>query len=307
MKSVKNEFPNPVLASGRDDYITSCQFSTSFDSSSIAVTAEQIVIPICYSLKCKGLEKLIDEDKALVVVNVKSSSSSYSRIFSFAKDETAIELHIPKFSVVKRIELSGSIIAKMAMSEFKCEGELNELYFSSLTFEIRKGDILAKEDARVIYVDDTELEKPIVSIFNIKKISNQEDDVIPDFLGEKIEINLREDLYNLYYHFRDFNNGSLSLYITSVIVYPVLVEAVSKICEFYQFNTDDGSDDKRWFRAIESKAEKYGIDCAKYQDSYATLANKLLGDISLKSLQSFKDSLDTEQNSGETLTTGGVD
>ena len=53
MKSVKTEFPNPVLASGRDDYIDSCQFGTTFEETEISVTADDIVIPINYNLVCK--------------------------------------------------------------------------------------------------------------------------------------------------------------------------------------------------------------------------------------------------------------
>jgi hypothetical protein len=307
MKSQKNEFPNPVLAAGRDDYIAACQFGTVFDPEKIVVTSDDIIIPISYSLVCNGLQQLIDDNKALAVIGIKSSSSSYSRLFIFPKEETAMELHIPKFKVVKRIELTGSIIATAAMNDFKCEGEFNDLYFSSSTFEIRKGDVLAKEDTRIIYVDDTELEKPIASIFNINRTPSQEDDVMPDFSGDKIEINLKEELYNLYFNFKDFNNGSLRRYITSVIVYPVLVEAISKICEFYREDLDDGSDDKRWFRAIEGKAQKLGISFNTYQDSTTLLANKLLGDIALDALKSFKDTLDSEINNGETQMLGGVD
>ena len=31
MKAIKEEFPNPVLATGRDDYIDACRFNTSFE------------------------------------------------------------------------------------------------------------------------------------------------------------------------------------------------------------------------------------------------------------------------------------
>lgn len=100
MKSQKNEFPNPVLAAGRDDYIAACQFGTVFDPEKIVVTSDDIIIPISYSLVCNGLQQLIDDNKALAVIGIKSSSSSYSRLFIFPKEETAMELHIPKFKVV---------------------------------------------------------------------------------------------------------------------------------------------------------------------------------------------------------------
>ncbi len=307
MKSVMNEFPNPVLSVGRDDYIESCIFGTVFEEDNITVTTDDIVIPIKYLLVCDGLQQFIEHGKAIPVIKVKSSASSYSRLFPFSPNETDMELHIPKFSVVKRIEISGSIVASEAINNFKCEGEFNELYFGSSTFEIRKGDILAREDSRIIYIDDTELEKPISSIFNVNKVPNQEEDIIPEFSDEKIDINLREELFNIYYKFKDFNNGALRRYVTGIVVYPVLVEAVTRICDFYQYNLDDGSDDKRWFRAIEHKAEKIGIPLVNYMDSPATLADRLLGNISFDALRSLKDTLESEMNSGEVQIIGGVD
>ena len=306
MKSVKNEFPNPVLAAERDDYIDSCSFSTVFKASDIEVTAEEIIIPISYSLVCNGLQSLIDAEQAVVVVSVKSSAASYSRLFRFPKDATSMNISIPKFGVVKRIEIGGSIIACTPIPGFKCDGEFNELYFGNSTFEIRKGDILAREDSRVIYIDDTELEKPLASIFNINNGHDQDDHILPDFGGDKIEVNLCEPLYKLYTDFIEFNNGALRRYVTGIIVYPVLVEALARICESYQLGNGEDSD-KRWFRAIELKAERRGISLMQYSDSYTTLANQLLGDISLDALRRLKDILESELNSGESQVMGGRD
>ena len=44
MKEIKDEFPNPVLALGRDDYIEGCSFCTAFDENEIIVDSENIVI-----------------------------------------------------------------------------------------------------------------------------------------------------------------------------------------------------------------------------------------------------------------------
>lgn len=307
MKAIKNEFPNPVLAIGRDDYVESCRFYTSFNESDITVTTDNIEIPVFYTLNCDGLQKLIDDGKAVVVVNIKSSAASFSRLYKFQSKENAIVIKVPKFSVVKRIDIAGAIIAGESISQFRCPGEFNELYFRNSTFEIRKGDILAREDSRIIYIDDTELEKPISSIFTVNKVPSQAEDVIPDFSGDKIEINLTEPLFNLYYHFRDFNNGSLRRYVSGIIVYPVLVEAIAKIFDYYQDRSGDDCSDKRWFRAIEHKSEQIGIHMDSYVDSYVTLANRLLGNISLEALQSFNDTLESEMNSGETNIIGGVD
>ena len=311
MKATKHEFPNPVLAYGRDDYIESCSFRTTFEENEIVVDTENIIIPVKYRLVCNGLQALVDAGDAVVIVKITSSAASYSKLFCFPVGACEMSVSVPKFSVVNKIDFEGAIIAAHNMNRFRCEGEFNDLYFESATFEIRKGDILASEDSRSIFVDDTELEKPIASIFNICRNDEQESDVVPNFYGEKIEIQLKSELYELYYNFKDFNNGALRRYAAGIIVYPVLVEAIGSIINHYQGEEDggDGTDfsEKRWFRAIEHKADTKGIDLSNPTDYASTIANEILGDIALDALRSFKYTLDSEVNSGETQMIGGVD
>ena len=310
MKSIKNEFPNPVLASGRDDYIESCCFYTTFDENEIAVDADNITFSICYTLKCSGLETMIKAGQAVAVVLIKSSAASYSKLFKFPSDSTELNISISKYDVVSKMDIYGSIIAADNIPKFRCEGEFNELYFGTSIFEIRKGDILATEDSRSIFVDDSELERPISSIFDISRNDDQESDIAPNFYGQKIEIFLKSELYDLYYKFKDFNNGALRRYAAGVIVYPVLVEAIMYITGYYQNEQQgDGTDlsERRWFRAIDHKANMKGVNLQTYQESPTSLANDLLGDIALDALKSFKDALDSEINSGETQMIGGAD
>ena len=154
MKSVKQEFPNPVLAVGNGDYIDTCLFYTTFEEAEVRVDSEYIIILVKYSLVCDGLQRLINEGKAIVVVSIKSSAASFSELYRFKHNETSMEIKVPKYSVVKRLEIVGSIIANDRIEKFACPGEFNDLFFQAATFEIRKGDILAIEDSRTIYVDD---------------------------------------------------------------------------------------------------------------------------------------------------------
>ena len=312
MKAIKNEFPNPVLAAGRDDYIESCYFYTAFEEDNITVGKENITIPMKYAMKCNGLQRLVANGDAAVVVAVKSSAASYSRLFCFPVDTMELAIDIPKFEVINRMEITGSVIATHNISDFNCPGEFNDLYFGASTFEIRKGDILATEDKRIIYIDDSELEKPIASIFDITERDDIKADIEPYFEDQKIIIYLKKDLYELYYKFKDFNNGALRRYAAGIIVYPVLVEAITYIVGHYQA-MEDGTDnvadysENRWFRAIEKKTSDLGIDLSHYEEAYTTLADRLLGEISLDALKSFKDTLDSEMDSGETQMIGGVD
>ena len=310
MKSVKNEFPNPVLAQGRDDYIDSCSFSTLLDYNAITVNDEFIVIPIKYCLNCIGIQKLLEDDQARVAIRVISSAASYSQLILFDKDSQEITLNIPKYDVVKSIELCGSIIANNAIHNFYCPEEFNEVYFANAYFDIRKGDILATEDPRILYIDDSELEKPISSIFDICCSEEIEDEITPVFDEEKIKIYLSPELNSLYKEFTDFNkSGSLRRYANSVIVLPVLVEAIRYIrdCETGANEVPESFKDKRWYRAIEKKVEKYNYSFADPKMPDTSIANKLLGEIASDAMKSFKDTFDAEANSGETEMIGGVD
>lgn len=121
---------------------------------------------------------------------------------------------------------------------------------------------------------------------------------------------MKKELFDLYYKFKDFNNGVLRRYAAGIIVYPVLVEAITIIIGYYQ-NVQNGDDEdlseKRWFRAIEHKSANLGINIQDYDESSTTLADKLLGGVALDALKSFKDTLDSEVNSGETEMIGGID
>lgn len=304
MKAVKEEFPNPVLAIERDDYNTNCTFYTQFKEDAITVDTEKISIPIQYELKCDGLNNLIKKGDAVCVVLIKSSVASYSQLFKFDAREKSMIISIPKYNVVNKIELTGTIIAAKDIKRFRCDGEFNEMYFGTSTFEIRKGDILATEETRFIYVDNSELEKPISSIFNISRDNEQSVDIVPYFDDDKIEIHLKEELFDLYYLFKDFNNGALRRYATGTIVYPVLVEAISHIKEIYQKEEDS---DKRWFRTIVHQAELKGVILRDTQEPDTTIADKLLGSIALDSLKRLKATLDSEINSGESQMIGGID
>ncbi|MCR5833052.1 MAG: hypothetical protein K6G55_00140 [Selenomonadaceae bacterium] len=160
-------------------------------------------------------------------------------------------------------------------------------------------------------MDDSELEKPISSIFSISEKNDIPTDIYPDFEGTKIIIYLKKELYEIYYHFKDVNNGALRRYLTGVIVYPVLVEAVDIVLSSKSEDDDNSSNnnynDLQWFRAIRLKINESANKFDNPYDEYATvLADYLLGGISLDSLKGFKNFIDNEVNSGEGQMTGGI-
>ena len=310
MKLVKREFPNPVLGTGRDDYIPSCKFSTSVIDEEIKVTDSTIDIPVTYTLRCNGITKLIQSGKAKVIVIVESVASCYQRIAPFSTDSNSMIIQVPKYDVVTSIVLTGHIIAAEPISQFTCEGELNPDYFTSATFEIRKGDILATEYKHTIYIDDSELEKPIQSICQIITDDQLDRPILPIFTAEKIEIHLNQEMAKIYKSISAAENGALARYTVATIVYPVIVEAVARIRNAYETDNDDEAD-YTWFRAIVKKAESIENGVNDWHDSSispADIANRIIGNVSgdsLMKLQAFIErSLD---NSPEDLSIGGID
>ena len=307
--SIYIDYPNPVLSSERDDYNEDCVFEVSFKEEDIVVDEDNILIPAVCDLKCKGLSDLIAQGKAAIVVLISSSASFYRRAFEFDAAEKEKVIKIPKFDVRRNMDFCGYILAKEDIKNFRCDGEFNELYFKSMSFDVKKADVLAQGQTRIIPIDDSELEKPISSIFSIRKNNISDAEIESNFeIDEKIVVFLNERLNQLYYDMKDFNNGALHRYLNGIISYPVLIEGISKICEYYRGNGTDYSE-KRWFKAIEHKLKGLGIDLEESYDncSYTELADKLLGGIAYDGLLSVKTTIDSEVNGGEYINTGGID
>ena len=308
------DYPNPVLSFDRDDYNENCEFDVSFKEEDITVDEKFINIPAVCDLKCDGLLRVIKEGSASVVVLISSPSGFYRRTFEFEKDSFTIIVQIPKFDVKKDIHFRGYVLAKTDIKGFRCEGEFNDLYFHSMPFDVKKGDVLAEGRTRVIPIDDSELEKPISSIFLIKR-NDQADaeaeiEAFFDDESEKIVVLLSERLNKLYYAIKEFNNGALHRYLNGIIIFPVLIEAISKMCDYYRGIGEDYSD-RRWFRTIDRKLSEAPISInlsESYDDhSYTELADRLLGNIAYDGLFSVKTTIDEEADNGESINLGGID
>lgn len=298
-------FPNPVLLPDGDDYLKGCSFSLEINEENIVVDDSDICIPVSYALESDTLRKLVKEGKAVVAVSSKSPSASFSQLNVFENDTSNEVLKIGKYSVLNRIDVQGIVIAT-APFRFEDSDDLNPDYFDGSMFEIRKGDILALDTVQYVYIDDSELEQPLTSIFTIRCGGQQEAKLVPGFSDEKIVISLSDEFFGLYSKFVAFNNGALARYASGLVVFPVLVEAIS-IMTGRSSQGADAYEDKRWFRAIEKKAAARGIDISKYQDSTATLADQLLGDISYDALRQFEETFEAEFNNGDMEILGGAD
>lgn len=286
MKNLNN-FPNPVLINNNMDYNDST-FDVILENSSI--DNDLLKLNFKYEIECNSLVEFIKEEKAKVIIKIQSVGTPYREIFEFG-DKKELLVSINKNNLAKKISIEGYIIASDNIKNFH-PAELNELFFKSQIFNIRKGDILALHPGYSLPLDSSELEGPVASIFQIIKNEELKEsvDVILDTDTEKINIHLNTMTYESYMKIR--SQKVLDKYLAAAIVLPALTEALFYIASDEQ-NPDKPSDyeNKRWYRQIKNKITEKNLSFDG--KSITSVASSLLGEIVSTALTDFEETLDS--------------
>lgn len=286
MKNLNN-FPNPVLINNNMDYNDST-FDVILENSFI--DNDLLKLNLKYEIECNSLAEFIKEEKAKVIIKIQSVGTPYREIFEFG-DKKELLVSINKNNLAKKISIEGYIIASDNIKNFH-PAELNELFFKSQIFNIRKGDILALHPGYSLPLDSSELEGPVASIFQIIKNEELKEsvDVILDTDTEKINIHLNTMTYESYMKIR--SQKVLDKYLAAAIVLPALTEALFYIASDEQ-NPDKPSDyeNKRWYRQIKNKITEKNLSFDG--KSITSVASSLLGEIVSTALTDFEETLDS--------------
>lgn len=284
MKNLNN-FPNPVLINNNMDYNDST-FDVILENFSI--DNDLLKLNLKYEIECSSLAEFIKEGKAKAIIKIQSVGTPYREIFEF-DNKRELLICINKNNLAKKMSIEGYIIASDNIKNFH-PAELNELFFKSQIFNIRKGDILALHPGYSLPLDSSELEGPVASIFQIIKNEELKEsiDVILDTDTEKINIHLNKRAYESYIKIR--SQKVLDKYLAAAIVLPALTEALYYIASDEQ-NPDkpSGYEDKRWYRQIKNKIEEKKLS---FEDkSITSVASSLLGEIVSTALIDFEEAL----------------
>ena len=286
MSSKKWEFPHPLLAAGRDDYSHG-----SFDiiEGSHRTAAEIFIFSFRYDLNCPGLEEYIKNGNADVVLNVSSSAAKFRKEFCFSADSHTVEVPIQKNDIVKNVEFTAYVVAH-GDDSFRLP-EHNAEYYNNATFSLRKGDILAISSTISVLLDDSQLQKPIASIFNICEYTGDEEISARVNFTEKIEVYLAPKTYRQYDLLKQ-RHPSLRRALSAIVTLPALVNAIELMTcgddESRQYERD------RWYLSIHTKLEKKGIDLNDENMTMTSteVANIIYEDIIFDALNSIKTILD---------------
>jgi len=243
MRSSKWESPYPLLSDERDDY-TSGSFQIHEEDHS--ESNKDFTFNFRYELDCCGLEEYIKQGKAEIILHVASAAARFRNKYKFSPEGKNIKFSVEKDKLIRRVELTAYIISTGENDFFLPEH--NKDYYGDTVFKVRKGDILAESVTVVIGLDDSELQKPLSSIFQLDEKEGVEF-LEPVFSGEKIVIFLTPELYRKY-DILKHEHINLRRTLSAIITLPVLVEAIEKML------TADESDqlkDLRWYRALEKR------------------------------------------------------
>ena len=286
MSSIKWEFPHPLLAAGRDDYSVG---SFNIVEGSHRSNTEDFIFSFSYVLDCPGLEKYIEDGNADVILNASSSSAKFRKEFCFVPGTHTIETPIKKNDIVKSVEFTAYVVAHG--DDSFCLPEHNKEYYNGATFSLRKGDILAFSSTISVLLDDSQLQKPIASIFEIREYSGERDlsaDAI--FSEDKIVVILSPESYRKYDLLKR-RHPSIRRSLSAIVTLPALVNAI----ELMRCEETSQYENLRWYVSISTKLEKKGIDLnGDDADNYTSteLANKIYEDIIFDALSAIQTVLD---------------
>lgn len=293
MRNTKQEFPHPLLSQTCSDY-TLGNFSLRINEQ--VTDSKEFRFWFSYTLDSKGLEDLVSNGKANVILRVISSAASYRDKADFDRTSRICTLSINKLRVAKQISAQAFIVAAESIENFSLP-EHNPMYFTNASFKLRKGDILAESTIYIVKLDDSEMEKPLSSIFQIIQNDDAKESYAANYSDNKIRIFISPRLYEVYHSLR--RKGEFRRFLSAVLVLPALIEALT----IMQSVEEEGINysNLRWYRAIENKLKKINVNVDDRDLPVVMIANQLLGDITWDALNSLKTTIDDINRSSETI------
>ena len=301
MRNRAIEYPHPVLNEFTNDYINS---SFGIDVLSHTDNGADIVIELECQLNCDGLVTTIAEGKAKPIVRLTCYRTSYRDTIDLNPSGSTI-IRIEKRKVTGNIDIQAMIVATQEIQDFILP-EFNPGYFGGISFQIRKGDVLANEPGINVKLN-TSLEKNMAGIVIVRgdtsiqsmNVSYAETTEMNPELSDYIVITLPDMDYKNYARLmskKHLKNG-VERFVQSSVILPAITEAVALLREEESTEDDDGQAPTSyrgtvWADSIYSALARYGItDLTNRTKSDYEIANLLLGNVTSDSISNLMQKL----------------
>lgn len=287
MRNKTTEYPRPVLNEYLRDFVDS-RFEIC--DPIIEETSSHLVLHLAYELVCPGLEKLITDGLAKVVVRITCNRTFYRDVMDLQPGETA-EVKIDKRKVIESLYIQGIIVSTQSFSNYRLE-EFNKRYFGNVPFNIRKGDVLANEPGLDIKLN-TILEKnaagivqigvdPTISSMKVTYGSLEETD---PKLTNYIVVWLPDKEYSLYSSLTNKRHLKFGIerFLHASLFLPAIVEAISLLKR--EEELDESEIEVHyvgtiWANSVLEALKKNGVEeLSTTTKTNVELANLILGDV----------------------------
>lgn len=285
MKKTNINFPHAVLSAANDDYIDS-NFNINLKNDP-SIQGEVAVIDISYELSCQGLQQLISNGDAKVILYLESVEAEYRRTFAFNNNSCEITITENKNMLSKSVQVRGYITAAKDISPFALP-EHNKDLFGGIPFAVKRGDILAiSEDFYNIPLENYDPLADRPSIFSIRRQTDRpKDEITVDFMShDKITIFLNNDLYEKYSNL--YEAPETRMFLASLFAAPVLVDVLSYIKHADQDMIDSISHLK-WYQVLSARLLELKLDLST-EDSMTKIANVIIPHIFKTNIEQFKE------------------
>lgn len=304
MRNKRMDFPHPVLNEYSNDFVDN-NFSMTVLSEDDSDNS--ISISVSCELTGKGLNSMLKEGLLAGFARVICSKTSYREIFPISL-VTDTEISVLKDNVAGSFEVQGFIIAKENGIKYSLE-DFNQLYFANLSFELRKGDIVASEPGITVKLD-TLLEKEAAGIVFISRDASKNEievkyakaDEDDEKLMDYIVIIMPEREYNNYNKLRTKKHlrSSIERFLQSSIILPAIVEGIGRLRREAEFKMSDETYEEEYAGTVWAESLMNAIRSKGYDDltesinhiSDYELANKVLKDVVSDSINNLMQKMD---------------
>jgi hypothetical protein len=245
MRLSQRSYPHPVVGNG-DDVIGSA-FQPTIE---MTTDKENIYLNVKIICSSETINKAVSDKKANFLIHIECSNTVYRNTFRFLEHEFRVV--IPRDDLNLDVEVNTFVTAQVDIPDYRVENAHED--YGDATFAIKAGDILAIGEGYIFPVEsDYDSMSRIGSIFKLNESQSAGDQPMQlSFNGDKILILLSKPDMAVYKSLKA--QPHLSTMLATIIVMPVLVEALHHLAEC---STED--DPRRWVRAVSRKLKSLNI------------------------------------------------
>lgn len=287
MRNNTTQYPCPVL----NEYLKDFEGSKfEICDPTFEEKSDSIILHLSYELVCPGMEALIADGYAKVIVRLTCFRTSYRDVFELKSSE-GNEVVINKKLVTDSIDIQGIIVATQAYNGYKLD-EFNKNYFGDIPFTLRKGDVVANEPGMKIKLN-TVLEKtaagvvqiagdPTIEVMKTRYAFLEETDPL---YSNYITVLLPQKEFDTYKKLtkKKHLKYGIERFLQSSLIFPAIVEAISLIKDEELSNPEDIENHYLgtvWADSLIAALAKNGFnDVTATQKTSVELANLILGDV----------------------------